>query len=59
MFSSKGKRKRKSETEIACEKIVVVNLQISVLSLWTKPQGWGRRTEKTESKERKCDMGMS
>lgn len=59
MFSSKAKRKRESETERVSEKAVVVNLQISVLSLWTKPWGWGRRMEKTERRERKCDMGMS
>ena len=59
MFSSKEKRKGESETERASEKAVVVNLQISILSLWTKPRGWGRWTEKTESGEKKCDMGMS
>lgn len=56
-FSSKERREIESETERASEKAIVVNLQISVLSLWTKPRGRGRRMEKTESRERKCDMG--
>lgn len=57
--SHQREREREKVKQRESEKTVAVNLQISVLSLWTKPRGWGSRTEKTESRERKCDMGMS
>lgn len=46
-----------NERDWASEKAEVENLQISVLSLWTKPSGVGMKDGRNRQEGGKCDRG--